>query len=226
MKKIALLFGFIFIYIPVSYAQDSLRHQFLIDAGVAVGSSNFSGMGAFQYDHYFGKNNRIIVGTGLRFTGFSGSDLNFTTAPANLTSNDANIDTLLVSSPRVYAANLMLNLGYRITDKWQAGFSIDLVGFSFGPTESPRYISNGKYRTVSAKPTSPNYLLIGDRDNGSLNSQFYVKYKFSKRFGAKVAYQYLFNELRTTTTVQTLPEPNNRFRNKSSSAYVGAYFVF
>ncbi|PWJ57440.1 hypothetical protein CLV98_107148 [Dyadobacter jejuensis] len=226
MKKLSLVICILFASLSTAFAQDSLRHEFLLDAGIAIGPSTFSGVGAFQYDRFVGKKKRIILGTGLRLTGFAGNDLNFISAPSSLTSNDSSIDTLLAPSPRLYSANLMLNLGYKFNEQWQAGFSIDVFGFSIGPTGSPRYISEGKYRTVSAKPTSPNYLLIGDNDNGTLNSQFYVKYKFSKHFGAKVAYQYLFNELRTTTTVQTQPEPNNRFRYKSSSAYVGAYFVF
>tara|TARA_R110002124_G_scaffold122318_3_gene280862 strand:- start:399 stop:1097 length:699 start_codon:yes stop_codon:yes gene_type:complete len=232
MKKFTILFIVLLIGIGVTKAQDSIKvkkHpniQFFLEGGGSLGSSTYSGVGAMQVDRFLGKKKKIIVGTGLRFTGFHGSDVNFTTAPANLTSNDENIDTLLAPTPHIYSANLMLNLGYQITDKFQAGFSIDLVGFSFGPTGSPRYIRSGKYKTVSAKPSSPNYLLTGDHDIGSLNSQFYLKYKFSKRFGAKLAYQYLFNELRTTTTVQTSPEANNRFRNKDSSIYVGGFFNF
>ncbi|MDZ7646567.1 MAG: hypothetical protein U5K54_04975 [Cytophagales bacterium] len=37
----------------------------------------------------------------------------------------------------------------------------------------------------------------------------------------KVAYQYLFTEYTTDTEVQQLPEPNDRFRNKSSMLSVG-----
>ena len=232
MKKIALLLTILLSVSGVSQAQDSTKvkkqpnMQYFMEGGLSLGSSSFSGVGAIQVDRSFGKKKNFIVGTGIRFTGFHGNDNNYITAPANLTSNDANIDTLFATNSHIYSANVMLNLGYQITEKLQVGFSIDLIGFSFGPDNTSRYIRDGKYKSVEAKPSSPNFLLIGDNDIGSLNSSFYLKYKITKRIGAKLGYQYMFNELRTTTTAQTLPEANNRFRNKDSSVYVGAFFNF
>ncbi len=232
MKKIALLFTLLLLAFGVTHAQDSTKvkktsnMQYFLEGGFSIGSSTFNGVGSIQADRSFGKNNNFIVGTGIRFTGFNGKDVNFITAPANLAANDNNIDTLLTANSHIYSANLMLNLGYRIIEKLQVGISIDLTGFSFGPVSASTYIRNGTLKSAEAKPSSPNFLLIGDNSIGSLNSQFYLKYKLTKRIGAKLAYQYLYNELRSTTTVQSIPEANNRFRNKDSSIYVGAYFNF
>jgi hypothetical protein len=68
--------------------------------------------------------------------------------------------------------------------------------------------------------------LVGDNDKGSLNSHLFVRYKLSDRLGVKLAYQYLFNELTTTTKVQTVPSANDRFRAKSGMIYVGVNYSF
>ncbi len=193
---------------------------------MAVGSSNLAGVGALHHDWNLGKRRRLVVGTGLRFTGFTGKDLNFITAPANLTTEDNSIDTLFAPTPSLFSANLMINLGFRFTEKLQVGFSIDALGASFGPTGSPVYIRNGQRQTTSAKPTSPNILLVGDNDRGSLNSMFYVKYRFGAHLGTKLGFQYLFNELTTSTEVQTVPKGNDRFRHKSTSAFIGLNYTF
>ena len=79
---------------------------------------------------------------------------------------------------------------------------------------------------TKAKPTSPKVLLVGDNDRGSLNSHFYGRYKLNEKIGLNVAYQFLFNELKTNTKVQTIPEANDRFRTKSSQIYVGLSYHF
>jgi putative salt-induced outer membrane protein YdiY len=67
---------------------------------------------------------------------------------------------------------------------------------------------------------------VGDNDKGSLNSHLFVRYKLSDHLGLKVAYQYLFNELTTTTKVQTIPSANDRFRAKSGMVYLGLNYNF
>jgi hypothetical protein len=115
-------------------------------------------------------------------------------------------------------------LGYKIGDYVEVGFNIDAIGFSFGPEGSPSFITNGKSKSVKASPTSPNILLVGDNDLGSLNSHFYGRVKVTEKIGLNLAYQFLFNELTTTPKVQTLPEANDRFRVKSSQIYAGISF--
>ena len=190
--------------------------------GSSVGSISTSG---FQ-NWGIGAKKKFYVGTGVRFTSFFGSNVNFTTAPADLTADDKNVDTLLAPSPGVNSLNLTINLGYKISEKLDVGFNIDAIGISFGPTGTPSYIRNGKSTPSSASPTSPNLLLIGDNDKGSLNSHLYVRYKLSDHLGLKLAYQYLFNELTTSTKIQTIPSTNDRFRAKSGMIYVGLNYNF
>jgi len=227
MKKLKFLtINLLALFTAVAQAQDIPKSSTYVELGAAIGPSTFSGVGALYHDWNLGKRHRLILGTGIRFTGFSGQDINFITAPAELTENDSSIDTLFGPTPILYSINLTINLGFRFTEKLETGFSIDAAGVSFGPNGSPTYIRNGRSQTTGASPTSPNLLLVGDNDRGSLNSIFYVKYRFGQHFGAKVGFQYLFNELTTTTKVQTIPEANDRFRYKSSSGFVGLNYTF
>lgn len=196
------------------------------EVGGAIGSGAGAFGAALHKNWTLGKKDRFIIGTGVRFTGFAGSNQNFITAPAKLTVDDKNIDTLLAPKPALYSLNAIINLGYRINSKIELGFNIDVLGFSFGPEGKPSYIRNGRSTSATAKPTSTNLLLVGDNDRGSLNSHFYGKYNFNEKWGVKLAYQFLFNELTTTTKVQTLPEANDRFRLKSGMIYAGLTYNF
>jgi len=219
MKKIIL-----FLFLAVITLSIKAQNNSYLEVGGGIGSSTASFGGAFHKNWTLGKKGRFIIGTGVRFTGFAGSDQYFTTAPADLTADEKNIDSLFAPKPALYGLNVLINLGYRFSNKLEVGFNIDAVGLSFGPTGSPSYIRNGGKTTAAASPSKVNLLLVGDNDKGSLNSHFYAKYNFSQKIGIKVAYQYLLNELTTTTKVQTIPSANDRFRLKSSMIYAGITF--
>jgi hypothetical protein len=221
MKK-ALLFISLSILTFGAIAQSGTSFEIGGAIGSSVGSISASG---FQ-NWGLGSKKKFYIGTGVRFTSLFGSNVNFTTAPADLTSDNKNVDTLLAPSPSVSSLNLMISLGYKISEKLDVGFNIDAIGVSFGPMGSPSYIRNGKSTVASASPTSTNILLVGDNDKGSLNSHLFVRYKLSDHLGLKLAYQFLFNELTTTTKVQTIPSANDRFRAKSGMIYVGMNYNF
>jgi hypothetical protein len=176
---------------------------------------------SFYKNWELGAKNKFVVGTGLRYTGFFGSNIWFTSAPNDLAIEPSSVDTLFGSSPAINSLNLLINLGFNVTEKLQLGFNIDAIGISFGPTGNPTFTGNGQSKSTEASPTSPNILLVGNNDKGSLNSHFYGKYKLSDKWGVKLAYQFLFNELTTATAVQTTPVSNDRFRVKSSQFFVG-----
>ena len=228
MKK-CILFAFIALSITgIATAQkkDNLKKQQFADLSFGFGNKQGSIVAGYFYNWNLGKNKKFFIGTGARFNAFYGTGVNFTSAPSSLAGDKAKEDTLLASKPGVYSINLLINLGYNITPKLQAGFSIDLLGASFGPEGTPIYIKNGVPASTKAKPTGFNALLIGNNDRGSLNSEFYGRYKFNEKFGVKLAYQYLFTELTTSTKIQTVPENNDRFRNKSSLISIGFSYHF
>lgn len=187
----------------------------------AIGSNQ----GSVSLDYFqlwrLGKSEKIEIGLGGRFTSYFGTAQYFSSAPASLASEAKKSDSLLLQSPQVNVVNLAVNIGYRFSQKFSAGFNIDVTGFSFGKEEDGFYSNGNQGQATSARPTSFNILLVGNNDRGSLNSEFYVRYFFKEKLGVKLAYQYFFVEYVTDTKVQLEPEANDRFRNKASLFSLG-----
>jgi hypothetical protein len=202
------------------------RKQRFADLGFGFGSSQGSITAGYFYSLNLGHKKKFFIGTGLRFNAYYGSSINYLSAPAKLAGEESKTDTLKASSPGVYAVNVLINLGYNFNPQIQAGFNIDVIGFSFGPKGKPVFIANGVPTVTEAKPTGFNALLVGNNDRGTLNSEFYLRYRINNKLGVKLAYEYFFTELTTTTKVQTVPEQNDRFRNKASMLGVGISYHF
>jgi long-subunit fatty acid transport protein len=218
MKNLLLL---LICFIPLYAAsQDSKSINYGSFTG-AFGSRQ--GSVSLDYFHLWklGKSNKIEVGLGGRFTSYFGTSHYYSSAPAALAGDESKSDSLLLQSPQVNALNIAINLGYKISSKFGVGFSIDALGFSFGGKQTGSYINSNQGQATSAKPTSFNILLVGNNDQGSLNSEFYVRYFIKEKLAVKLAYQYLFTEYTTDTKVQQLPEANDRFRNKASLFSLG-----
>jgi hypothetical protein len=179
------------------------------------------------YDWESGAKKKFAIGLGARFTSYFGSNQYYLTAPAELTTGSTgplvifkediteNMDSILIGSPQVNSFNVFINLRYAVSTKFQVGFNIDAIGFSFGGEQPGRYINGSETSMTAARPTGFNVLLISDNDRGSLNSEFYAKYFLSDRWALKAGAQFHFTEYTTDTEVQQFPEPNDRFRNKS-----------
>jgi hypothetical protein len=198
-----------------------------IDATIGVGSYRGSASLSCFHTWRLSTSRKFGVGLGARLTSFAGTNIYYVTAPAKLTSdgtspliifkenNVDNMDSLLIKSPQINALNFAINLEYQVGARLIAGFNIDAVGFSFGKKVKGNYINGFEGKNTEASPTPFNILLISDNDKGSLNSEFYLKYSISDRWSFKLAGQFMFTEYTTTTPVQTVPEENDRFRNKS-----------
>ena len=211
----------------LSFSQDDAKFLNQADATVAAGNYQGSFSLSYLHDWKLGTRRKLGLGIGGRFTSYFGQNQYYVTAPAKLTSGstgpgaifqddiEKNIDTLLVQSPQVNSLNLFINIDYSFSSKFVVGFNIDAIGFSFGGNRQGNYINGSSGKITDAAPTPFNVLLVSDNDRGSLNSEFYGKYSINNKWGLKAGVQFLFTEYTTTTKVQTYPEENDRFRNKS-----------
>ncbi|HZY80227.1 MAG TPA: hypothetical protein VFE50_11935 [Cyclobacteriaceae bacterium] len=207
-----------------------------LNAGVAFGKTQGTLSLAYVHNWFAGEKHNLVIGLGGRFTGYVGRNQYYVTAPAKLTSNGtgplvifkenitANMDTLLVAKPNVYAFNAMINLGYRFSEKFMMGFNIDLVGISFGGDRRGNYINGAQGKMTNSAVTTFNALLVSDNDLGSLNSELYGRYMINKRWAVRGGPQFLFTEYTTDSNVQQYPEPNDRFRKKSLMFMIGTSF--
>jgi hypothetical protein len=187
-----------------------------IDLALGMGeNSSFSYALSWNTSYGLFSSNKFRLGYGVRFSGYTGSDLNYTTAPADLTGNDATIDTLLLNSAHTMGLSALINLQYQFSPKFKLGFNIDALGVGFGGTQSGRFISSentGQFpETVDASPTSFNLLLGGDNDLGQLKSEFYIAYSLSEKTWLRGGMDMTFSEY---TTSRELTNSNDRFRSK------------
>ncbi|MEO8770229.1 MAG: hypothetical protein ABI402_09100 [Ferruginibacter sp.] len=242
MKKCFAIFIMLISVVAVqAQKKPTLINQFA-DITATVGQSQGSVAAAYVHNWKFGKHKRLEAGLGLRWTSYFGSMTKFTTATARLARTTTtpfaivfagqkyeNQDTLTVQRPFTNSVNVSINLGYNFSSKWNAGFNIDLVGFTFGSKSSAILKSNGITKTEpTAKPAGFNVLLTGDNDYGSLNSEFFLKYKLNKRWGIKAVYQFLFVEYKTENIKQVAPDGTmvDRFRNKANNFGAGVSYNF
>lgn len=238
MRKVLFYFLFPFAGTTFCIAQENSNVSKYADATLAVGDMEGTLSLSYYRSWMLGAKRKFEIGLGGRFTTYIARNQYYVTAPARLTSGstgpgvlfkeniEENMDTFLIKSPQVNALNIAVNLGYHFSQKFMAGFNIDLIGFSFGGSTRGNYI-NGIYGQMGdGSPTSFNVLLISDNDRGTLNSEFYGKYFFNDTWGLKGGVQFLFTEYTTDEKLQQFPEPNDRFRNKSLMICLGATYKF
>ena len=179
-------------------------------------------------------NRKFKFGGGLRLNSNFGNDnLEYITAPGDLTGDEANIDTAYFEGTQVMAANLFLALRYDVTERWGAEFNIDLVGFSFGGEKDGtlEYNDGNKLTDLQATPTAGNVLLIGDNDIGNLNSEFLITYRYKSNWRFKAGAVFQFNEY----SLGRVPNYTNskgkelevqRYRSKNMTYGIGVNYVF
>lgn len=223
----------------IAFAQDlpkGYQYNNNFDLAFAIGGSQFTVSPSWAHLHGIGKKEKFKIGYGVRFNAVFGSNQIFVTAPAKLTSGKtgptvlftdnilANFDTVSLVKSQVNSLNAFINLQYSFTRKFDLGFNIDALGFSFGGKQGGTFTYNGVNTAISAKPTTANVLLTSDNDLGSLNSEFYARYWFNEKWAIKAGLTFIFSEYTTNTKVQQFPEANDRFRNKASQAMISVSF--
>lgn len=191
--------------------------------------------------HGLGHSHRFRIGYGLRLTSAFGSNTDYRTAPANLTSgnqsivalfsNDivANIDTVRFPKTQINSLNISFNMEYALSRRFDVGVNIDVIGFSVGGKQTGTFIANSPFRSSlsgsqqEAKPTVFNLLLISDSDLGSLTSEYYVRYRINPRVSVRGGINFQFNEY---TTNRKLTFENDRFRSKNFLPLVAVSYHF
>jgi hypothetical protein len=241
MKKIIALYSIVFLSLALQ-AQDSTKfcnYKYNNYYDLAFSKGKQQVLGAISWSHLHGignKKQRFKIGYGLRFTSYYGYSAGkyYTTAPSKYTSTvqgpttiysqtlEKNIDTLGFANPQVNSLNISIHLQYSISRKFDLGFNIDALGFSFGGKQMASVISsvydpNQAYVQTSI-PTKLNLLLTSDNDIGSLNSEFYLRYWINEHFGIRAGYTFYFSEYTTANKLSfdSGRIQNDRYRLKSS----------
>ncbi len=226
-------------------AQDtpSKRSADYFEATASGGDATFAGSLSWAHVGRITKKiERLKVGYGLRFTSFVAANKYYTTAPSKYTSPvqslgtifsetiEENIDTVTTATAFTNSLNVVINIQYSITPRLDVGFNIDAIGFSFGPKKDFNVISSvydpDQSPVVTGSPTRLNLLLTSDNDIGSLNSEFFVRYRIGKKIGLRGGYTFLFSEYRLDQDLSFDKGriTNDRYRIKSSMAMLGVSY--
>lgn len=133
-------------------------------------------------------------------------------------------DTLQVKDVRVFSLNLHVGLALRFWEKWSVGTDIDLVGWSFGSRGLFLYESEGSTESQSFQWASPepfNVMLMGRNDRGSLNSRFWLGYRFHKKWEIQGGLAIVHIIYRTDNT---LAFENDRFFSDYKAGFVSVAY--
>jgi len=196
------------------------KFSFAAEAGLRASSGmQGGGLSAWAY-RGFGRKQNFLVGLGIRHSSHFSKNRDYITAPARFTSDEKNLDTLVLSGS-IHSVNLALDLRYSLNTTFALGFNIDLLGLSFGPEQ------NGKLNefTALAAPTKFNILLVDDNDIGTINSEFYLACKLSEHLAGKLAFSYFYSEFRTDKKYIAGID-NDRYRNKSMGLALAMQYRF
>jgi hypothetical protein len=200
-----------------AFSQENEKHAYKLsnyfDFAISVSGGNFASALSWSHLHDIGQKQKFQIGYGLRYTNFLAANKYYTTAPARFTSPiqnigtifsrtiAENIDTLTTTTGVTNSINLAIYLQYQLSAKVDIGFNIDAVGFSFGGEKQFNVISSSydanQSPVQSGRPTRFNLLLTSDNDIGSLNSEFYIRYWLTPKFGLRAGYTFLFSEYQT-----------------------------
>lgn len=220
MKKLVLLFLSILCVYNLT-AQNTEYPKVLsgIDLGIGVGSNNaISPSLAWSRTHALGKKQKVRLGYGVRFHAFSGNDLNYTTAPANLIA-DGLVDTIFISNISTMGVSATLQASYYFNPKWAFDFNIDVIGFGFGPSQTAT--GSSVVGSVDVAPTSLNLLIAGPYDIGQLKANFAVSYLVSDNIRLRLGADMQVSEY---TTAIELNNENDRFRIGSAGFFIGGSY--
>lgn len=210
------------------------------EANVAFAKNRYDFNLNWHHLHPISKNKKLKFGYGIRSTNFVAVQPVYTSAPAQIVKGtngpavlftkkiEENIDSLYLVSSASSSLNAFMIFQYTFFNKLDLGFTLDLIGFTLGSTGKSYLINEKRIESFNLgtiyKTSNFNLLLIDVNDRGSLNSELFVRYWFSKKWAAKLAVSHLFTEITTDEKVQKIPQENDRFRLVSNLVSVGVTF--
>ena len=163
------------------------RHATVLDLTGAAGPSlNYGSVAGWRL---WGLDpaGRFQVGLGVRGSYYFADEL----ALDRQSGEDGPTSLLVVPDPRLGAVNLAFHLRAQVVRSLRVGFNLDLAGVSFGPERFSGYPGVFTNIAFTAKPTSPNLLLGGSKDRGSLNSELYASVALPAGLSVRLGYSHL-----------------------------------
>lgn len=181
------------------------------------GSQNVFSM-AFLRTHALGKQHRLLLSYGLRFSSFGGRDMEFYSAPPDFYLIPEKTDTLFMSNGGQNNVALFIGASYKVKNLLVFGFNIDAVGYTFGKTRTGQFNPGGSNISDESSPNQITALLVGANDIGMIKAEFEVGVLLSSHLELRTGLSNMFLEYKTSKELQA---GNDRFRAASSVGFLG-----
>ena len=204
---------------PVEQNSFKINNQFDLSLGAA--KNEFIESLSYRHIWGLGKHKQWRVGGGVRFSSYQGSNGNYLSASPKFSGKSELTDTLSLLTAQQNNLAILVAASYRIKNKFELGFNIDLVGYSFGATQNATFISNKIATPTSASANAPTALLVGPNDLGMIRAEFTLGYWVSDKTLLRIGLTSLNTEYKTATELQT---DNSRFRRNSQLPFIAVTY--
>lgn len=196
----------------IGTVENSFRTNYFTD--LSIGSNGKSQIGSISFGHLWGlgKRKQWHLGYGLRLSSYLGEkNRNYVSADPDLYRVDAKTDTLTIANPQQNNFALFITGTYRIKDRFELGFNLDLLGYTFGGDQTAKFLGNNS-RTPIVTNASVGFVSITKYDKydiGFVKSEFMVGYWLNEKWMARAGFSTFITEYRTDRELQ---EGNDRFK--------------
>lgn len=201
------------------------RQEQLLNTSAGTNGDGFLTTAAYEYNWGVGQKKAFRLGAGIRMSAFFGGTKYYRSAPPELYNDDEKADSIyIVERPQQNNIALYISAAYRIKQKVELGFNIDVIGYSFGAEKMITYVN--RYQTLElkyAKPNSLSLLLVDANDRGMVNSQFWIGYQINNQWAIRGGVSHLFTEYKTN---RKGPQNNDRFRGVNNIPFLAVRYAF
>ncbi|MFN8876615.1 MAG: hypothetical protein ACK5Z1_05465 [Gemmatimonadota bacterium] len=161
---------------------------------------------------------RVRVGAGARWSSWIGGSQSLATADPALI-RDGRVDSLIVPVGWHSAMNVGVHLALQATDRVALGANLDVFGWSWGTSQvgTLRLLGAPVGQRVTANPQQWNRFGGGNRDRGTLASEFWVGWDVRRDVRLRAGLNHFVLE-QTTPTLGT--GGNTRHRRFGNAVFV------
>jgi len=241
MKRfVAVLVFFLFYSAAFSQSPVSTRLSAGVDLGAAFDTKILSPSLTYYQLLHVDQRKVFQIGWTFKFqTFYNQNSTDYYTAPARFSRGEAglgslsravipaNLDTLTMPRTTLTSGNFGLRVQVRLGPV-ELGASADILGIGVGRGRYGLYRASQSADSLNlhrsdqyAQPQRLNMRLLGDNNRGFLTTEMYARLNFHRRVAAKIGYQWLTAEYRTTNK---LVDDNRRFRHRYAMPYVALTF--
>lgn len=150
------------------------------------------------------KDEKILIGMGLRGFITDAKDIGFTTAHADIKKNINDVDTMMTDRVQAGSLNLFLNAEYKLTKRIYVGGTLDFIGFSGGldydgdyrPGPTSQADNHLAQNNITLYPTAANAFGLRNA-KGTLHSGVFVRLQVHRKVGIRLGLSHVTQEFST-----------------------------